>query len=112
MYWQASSACTASDSAPRAVALEAGEVREPRVDASRTEQDLAEILVRGGVRRLRLEHALVGGDGSVGRALLLEQHAEIEMGGGEVGPEAPARAGRRARLRPSLCCICSATPWL
>ena len=69
------------------MALERVEVGEPRVDVARAEEHVAQVLVRRGMSRLCREHVAKGRDRSGTIALLLEQHAEIEVGVDEVGLE-------------------------
>ena len=77
------------------VRLEASEVRQPGVELSGREQHLAQILVRRRVARIRVQNRRVRRDCRVRGALLLEQHAQVEVGGSEVGSEC-----QRPLIRP------------
>ncbi len=67
--------------------LEGAEVGKPAVDLTGGQEHLAQVLVGGGVPRVDGQHIRVSGDRRLRIGLLLEQHAEIEIGGDEIGLE-------------------------
>ena len=73
--------------------LEAREYPEPVVDPARAEQRVAQRLVREDMARIAGEDLLERCNGSVGAALFLEDHPDVEIRGNEVG-----RKGKRALI--------------
>ena len=74
--------------------FETREDPQPVVDASRREQSIAERLVRERVPRLACQHLFKSGDRGIGAILFLEHHADVEIGGEQIGGE-----GQRALVR-------------
>lgn len=64
----------------RAVRLELPVARRPVAHAARRVEDLAGVLPRRGAPRLARQHALERGERGRQAPLLLEQHAEVEVG--------------------------------
>ena len=71
----------------RAIPLETLEGRRPRIDASRCQQRLGQRLVRRDVRGRPGERLRERGDRGIDVSLLVEHHAEVELGVGQVGPQ-------------------------
>ncbi len=71
----------------RAMLLEPVEVREPRVDAARREKRFAKRLVGGNIAGCARKNLRERRDRGVGLPLLIEDHAKVEIGGMQIGPE-------------------------
>ncbi len=82
----------------RAMALEAFEVREPRVDPARGQQRFGQRLVGARVRRRAFQHVRKSRDGGTGVALLIEDDAEVEIGVMEVRLERERSLVRACRI--------------
>ena len=71
----------------RTILFERAEVGAPCVDFAGREQHLAQVFVGAHVLRVDRQHLRVGRAGGTVVALLLEQHAQVEVGGRHVRPE-------------------------